>query len=71
MTIVYNRERHVIADASNRGLDTVADLLRHLLINPVTVAVVCNGNTITRRKFATHRLEDDDAVVIVRAFAGG
>ena len=52
------------------GVATVADLIRHYEFQG-RIAVEVNRELVTHGQFATHHLQDGDAIEIVRAIGGG
>lgn len=50
---------------------TLAQLLRELEMPPQGVAVAVNARVVRRADHADYKLQDDDAVEIIRAVQGG
>jgi sulfur carrier protein len=50
---------------------TLGELLRALAIGSVGIAVAVNGRVVPRAGLEHYRLQDGDAVEVVRAVAGG
>ena len=65
----------VNGDARKYGLDdfphTVAELVASLALDPAMVVAEVNGDIIRREQFASHALNDGDAIELVRFVGGG
>ena len=66
MKVFYNGECNEIPDGAS-----VADLLRHLELEPKYVAVEVNFELVPRRDHIHHRLQDGDRLEIVTLVGGG
>jgi sulfur carrier protein len=51
--------------------ESVEELLRRLSIEPRGVAVAINGDVVRRSEWSTTDIEDNNAIEIVTAVAGG
>ena len=65
MRVVINGQ-----EAMLDGIATVADLIRRYEFQG-RIAVEINRELVTHGQFANHRLQDGDAIEIVRAIGGG
>ena len=65
MRVVINGQ-----EAMLEGIATVADLI-HRYDFQGRIAVEINRELVTQGRFATHYLQDGDAIEIVRAIGGG
>ncbi|MHB8373192.1 MAG: sulfur carrier protein ThiS [Vulcanimicrobiaceae bacterium] len=64
----------VIVNGTSRQLPegaTIGQLLDELGASPQGIAVACNEHVIRRADYATHQLEEEDRLEIIRAVAGG
>ena len=52
-------------------VESVEQLLRRLSIEPRGVAVAINGDVVRRSEWSTTDIEDNNAIEIVTAVAGG
>jgi sulfur carrier protein len=52
-------------------VESVEELLRRLSIEPRGVAVAINGDVVRRSEWSTTDIEDNNAIEIVTAVAGG
>jgi sulfur carrier protein len=52
-------------------VESVEQLLRRLSIEPRGVAVAINGDVVRRSEWSTTEIEDNNAIEIVTAVAGG
>lgn len=50
---------------------TIADLLKHLKINPKSVVVECNLNIVDKDKIHEAAVQDEDNIEIIRLVGGG
>lgn len=67
---------NVIVNGEKRRLtaQTIPELLTHEQVQPAywqSIAVACNGTVIPRGNWAATRLNDGDAIEIVKPFVGG
>jgi sulfur carrier protein len=53
------------------GAPTVGDYLRHLGVNPLSVAVEMNGAIVKRDQFDSTAIPEDGRLEVVRMMGGG
>lgn len=66
ITVKFNDEQLQLADAT-----TVDQLLKEKKIEAVNIAVAVNGQMVAKPDYATHKLNDGDTILVIKAFYGG
>ena len=57
--------------ARETAATNITELLKELQFEPTSLAVAVNESVVRRADFATHILQNDDTVEIIRAVQGG
>ena len=66
MKVLCNGEVQELAPGSR-----VADCLRQLGLDPLSVVVECDGKVLTREEYGRHELEDGSVLELIRFVGGG
>ncbi|MCL4401590.1 MAG: sulfur carrier protein ThiS [Acidobacteria bacterium] len=66
MNLVLNGQSHV-----HEGHGTLPELFAELRANPLTVAVMINGDVVPRSRWNSVRLAEHDEVEVLTISAGG